>query len=607
MQLARDIIARRRGREIADRRRVCNRPVAGTSTGTRDAPRITFSLHSTGKGLVTDPGGGRSRCTGPRRTRRPSAVALPDAARGPAREALRPRAGTRLRDLRDRGGRSPHGLLFGARRPRRGHRPARQRQVHADAARGRRAAASTPRTPATAGTPRMPRFLPYAVYRPLVRARPLRRTAPRPALRRGRRRARLRHAGLGARLAGPRGPAPRRRPAPAAARRHARHGPGRASASAAGGLARTPSPRHRRAAVAAAARRGDGRPARRAAARRCCSTGTRRTCCGRIDFAGRPPDRSRPAASYRTACFQPEQRFAAGGRQMDIPADPGLPGSRHRRTPIRTADGPATSWRRCSSASLGVPRRRAAASSRCSAAASSGCRCPTAAARDSGPPRPAHAGDRGPGLRPGLQLRGAVPPGRRRPHVVHRRPAVEFARGLPPQVGIAVNPDGAVGVPLPPAAVAELVPRRPHPAGRPGRRRPGPALRARLAGRPGRLPRRRGRPSSRPRASCARARRCLASIEGGRPGHVRRRRTLPVGGRPRGPPDGRPRPGPGPRPGRPGRSTWSSWTWRRTRSATGCGSRCAPSTSGTNGPERAPCAEPALKRASRPDAPGTPP
>jgi hypothetical protein len=35
-------------------------------------------------------------------------------------------------------------------------------------------------------------------------------------------------------------------------------------------------------------------------------------------------------------------------------------------------------------------------------------------------------------------------------------PAVEFARGLPPQVGIAVNPDGVVGVPLPPMAVAEL-------------------------------------------------------------------------------------------------------------------------------------------------------
>jgi hypothetical protein len=35
-------------------------------------------------------------------------------------------------------------------------------------------------------------------------------------------------------------------------------------------------------------------------------------------------------------------------------------------------------------------------------------------------------------------------------------PAVEFARGLPPQVGVALNPDGTVGVPLPPEAVAEL-------------------------------------------------------------------------------------------------------------------------------------------------------
>ncbi|MFD7918739.1 enhanced serine sensitivity protein SseB [Streptomyces sp. NPDC059740] len=35
-------------------------------------------------------------------------------------------------------------------------------------------------------------------------------------------------------------------------------------------------------------------------------------------------------------------------------------------------------------------------------------------------------------------------------------PAVEFARGLPPLIGIAVNPDGTVGVPLPPPAVAEL-------------------------------------------------------------------------------------------------------------------------------------------------------
>ncbi|MCM2387774.1 enhanced serine sensitivity protein SseB C-terminal domain-containing protein [Streptomyces albipurpureus] len=35
-------------------------------------------------------------------------------------------------------------------------------------------------------------------------------------------------------------------------------------------------------------------------------------------------------------------------------------------------------------------------------------------------------------------------------------PARDFARGLPPQLGIALNPGGAVGVPLPPPAVAEL-------------------------------------------------------------------------------------------------------------------------------------------------------
>jgi hypothetical protein len=35
-------------------------------------------------------------------------------------------------------------------------------------------------------------------------------------------------------------------------------------------------------------------------------------------------------------------------------------------------------------------------------------------------------------------------------------PAREFARGLPPQVGIALNPGGAVGIPLPPPAVAQL-------------------------------------------------------------------------------------------------------------------------------------------------------
>ncbi|MEV0370932.1 enhanced serine sensitivity protein SseB [Streptomyces sp. NPDC050636] len=35
-------------------------------------------------------------------------------------------------------------------------------------------------------------------------------------------------------------------------------------------------------------------------------------------------------------------------------------------------------------------------------------------------------------------------------------PAREFARGLPAKLGIAVNPDGTIGVPLPPDAVAAL-------------------------------------------------------------------------------------------------------------------------------------------------------
>ncbi|CAM5694406.1 MULTISPECIES: enhanced serine sensitivity protein SseB [Streptomyces] len=43
------------------------------------------------------------------------------------------------------------------------------------------------------------------------------------------------------------------------------------------------------------------------------------------------------------------------------------------------------------------------------------------------------------------------------PHMSYTiAPAVEFARGLPPQAGIAVNPGGVVGIPLPPEAVAEL-------------------------------------------------------------------------------------------------------------------------------------------------------
>ncbi|MDT0341254.1 enhanced serine sensitivity protein SseB [Streptomyces litchfieldiae] len=53
-------------------------------------------------------------------------------------------------------------------------------------------------------------------------------------------------------------------------------------------------------------------------------------------------------------------------------------------------------------------------------------------------------------------------------------PAREFARGLPPQVGIAVNPGGTVGIPVPPSAVAELCRETP------GRRTPGVPSGARM-------------------------------------------------------------------------------------------------------------------------------
>ncbi|ARQ68340.1 enhanced serine sensitivity protein SseB [Streptomyces marincola] len=53
-------------------------------------------------------------------------------------------------------------------------------------------------------------------------------------------------------------------------------------------------------------------------------------------------------------------------------------------------------------------------------------------------------------------------------------PMWQFARGLPPQVGIALNPGGTVGVPVPPAAVAELC------RANPGRRTPGVPSGARM-------------------------------------------------------------------------------------------------------------------------------
>ncbi len=57
-------------------------------------------------------------------------------------------------------------------------------------------------------------------------------------------------------------------------------------------------------------------------------------------------------------------------------------------------------------------------------------------------------------------------------------PARDFARGLPPQVGIAVNPGGAVGIHAAAARRRRALPGGPHRPGRTRHRRPGPAVRA---------------------------------------------------------------------------------------------------------------------------------
>ena len=161
------------------------------------------------------------------RGRRCAAGCPPQPGRGPGHRArLRaPRAG-RARPARARAGRSPRGLHFAARGPGRGLRAARQRQVHADrSARCQRHGDRLPGHPGPLGAPAAP----AAAVRPLPPAgppRPLRGAAARAALRRRRRRARLRHPGLGAPLAGPRGPPPGRHPPPvlldvAAAEAHA--------------------------------------------------------------------------------------------------------------------------------------------------------------------------------------------------------------------------------------------------------------------------------------------------------------------------------------------------------------------------------------------------
>jgi predicted kinase len=97
-----------------------------------------------------------------------SALALPAQPQGRAREACGPTGAPVVRDLRDRAGRSPHGLLFGPRDlvvitglPGSGKSTLMKRAV-----KGMRIDSQDTRDRWDA---RMPRFLPYALYRPLVR------------------------------------------------------------------------------------------------------------------------------------------------------------------------------------------------------------------------------------------------------------------------------------------------------------------------------------------------------------------------------------------------------------------------------------------------------
>ncbi len=97
-----------------------------------------------------------------------SGIALPAQPVAPAREAAGPQSAPVVRDLRERAGRSPHGLLFGPRDlvvvtglPGSGKSTLMRRTVQ-----GIRVDSQDTRDRWDA---RAPRFLPYGLYRPLVR------------------------------------------------------------------------------------------------------------------------------------------------------------------------------------------------------------------------------------------------------------------------------------------------------------------------------------------------------------------------------------------------------------------------------------------------------
>ncbi|MFJ5307931.1 AAA family ATPase [Streptomyces sp. NPDC088350] len=102
-----------------------------------------------------------------------SAVALPKQPSAPAREACPARPVPTVRDLRERAGHSPHGLLFGPRDlvvvtglPGSGKSTLMRRAVAGDAV---RVDSQDTRDRWDARMSRMSGLLPYAVYRPLVR------------------------------------------------------------------------------------------------------------------------------------------------------------------------------------------------------------------------------------------------------------------------------------------------------------------------------------------------------------------------------------------------------------------------------------------------------
>ncbi len=148
-------------------------------------------------------------------------------------------------------------------------------------------------------------------------------------------------------------------------------------------------------------------------------------------------------------------------------------------------------------------RAPAAGSWRCSAAAWCGYPCRTAAASNSGPLDLPLAGDRGPGLRAGVQLGGAAPAGRRRADGVHHRPR-RGVRPRPAPAGRHRREPGRRG--RHPAAAAGRWPSCAGPAA-PRWTDPRPAAGSASSSRTGRTTRwtswPRPPPSSPPSASCA--------------------------------------------------------------------------------------------------------